>query len=572
MASTDSPYLSGQINFTGLGSGSDFNSVTDKLVEIESTHKKQMESWKADWEAKVEALQSLNTKMLSLKTTLEGMDTLSEFLVKKTTSTNTDVLTASADATAESGTHSVSVRQLAQNAVMTNNTGFSAKTAVVVSGAGQSFSYVYKGTTRSVTAPAGTTLETLTTLVNNDPGNLGVRAALLYDGTKYYMQMRGLDLGSNATLSFAGGLSNPAFDAAGDFTTTQINQNAKIKVDGWPLASNAWVETHSNSVTGVLQGVTMNLLSAGASPPSTLSITIDVDKDKIKANIQTFISQVNEVRKLFAEMQKFDSQQKKGSILTGNYGVQLVASDLRQVVAQGGKGFKGYNPGPPPSGDPFSVLAQLGVTTDADEGSPTVGLLILDEELLDDALASKPDAAAQLFAADYLGTQDVSSGNFSYYTRVSGMTKPGTYSVSYASTGAAPTNAFIDGQAASISLQDGVYYLTATSGDAKGISVRVNDPTKAGSGLVRLKLGKAGELASLLKDVTNANTGSLSIISNNYDDIIDNIDKKIEYEQKRLDRYARTLRNRFARLEALLSTYNQQQSSMQGQIAQMTKS
>ena len=57
-----------------------------------------------------------------------------------------------------------------------------------------------------------------------------------------------------------------------------------------------------------------------------------------------------------------------------------------------------------------------------------------------------------------------------------------------------------------------------------------------------------------------------------YYDIIDNIQKKIESEERRLTSKERELRNRFARLEATLSNYNSIQTSLQNQIAQLASS
>ena len=554
--------LSGQISFTGLGSGTDFNLMIEQLLQVESINQQRLELWKQDWQDKVDAFQELNTKLLSLKTTLESMDTMEEFLVKITSSSDTTVLTAAADSAAAEGTHTIVVNQLAQNAILTHNSGASAITDVVAAGAA-TFAYDYKGATYSVDLSAGTTLEGMKNLINSDPDNPGIRASIISDGTSHFLQLRGLDQGAAATLAINAATTVGGY-APANFTETQTNKNSQVRIDGWPAAT--WLESDSNTLTNVIEGLTLTLKNTGA-----VQVGVTTDTDTVKENIRTFVNQTNEVRQMVKDLTKWDEVKKKGSILTGNYGVQIISSQLKSAMAEKGLGFAYYDSTTTPAtGDRFSSLSQLGILTDADDGSPTVGLFQLDESVLAASLASDAQAVAELFAADHLGTQDVATGNFSYYSHVDGITDAGEYSISYDIDGSGNiTNAFIDGVAASI--DNATNTITSTSGNASGLVVLINDltPGSSGSGEVRIKQGKAGEIAELLKNLTNSNSGPLHILENNYEDIMDNIDTKISREQDRLERMERDLRNRFARLEALLGYYDNLSTSLGNQINQL---
>ena len=83
-----------------------------------------------------------------------------------------------------------------------------------------------------------------------------------------------------------------------------------------------------------------------------------------------------------------------GSILTGNYGVQMIQQRLKSILAQKGLGFD-YDL------DPLVSLASVGITTDSSEGSPTFGLLTFDEGTFASALRGNPDAVTRIFSADY---------------------------------------------------------------------------------------------------------------------------------------------------------------------------
>ncbi|MFW5837069.1 MAG: flagellar filament capping protein FliD, partial [Desulfovibrionaceae bacterium] len=303
-----------------------------------------------------------------------------------------------------------------------------------------------------------------------------------------------------------------------------------------------------------------------ASPPTTVSLTLSTDEESIKENVRTFVEQVNDVRQTILDMTKVDEVSNEGSILTGNYGVEnLVGQRLKDIIADLGIGFEFYNASTG-EGDYYSTLSQLGILTDAEESSPTRGLLLLDENKLSEALETNPDAVTELFAADYLGQSR--SGDLSYDTHVSGITEAGTYTVEYTSDGTQITSATIDGHAANV---DG-WTITGASGHPEaGLSVTVTDHASGTrSGDVSLKLGKTGELTDALKQMTNSTDGPIFILEDNYEDIIDNIDKKIEREESRLDRMEQRLREKFARLESLLGYYNSLGAEISSQMAQFS--
>ncbi len=560
-------YTSGQINFTGLGNGTDFNTLVEGLVKAERYHITRLETWKASWEAKMDSFKSLNTKLLALKTSLEGMDTMNEFLTKDTSTSDENVLTVSTDSSAEEGTHSILVNQLAQNKIMAHQTGYDATTSIINSSGGALvFQYSYKGVTRSLSVPDDTTLEGLKNIINSDPDNRGVRAAVISNGEKYFLQFRGLDLGADATLTIGGGTTVVGFGAA-TWGTTQTNQNSLIRVDGWPATT--WISNASNTVTGIIEGLTLNLKGTSA---SAVRLTTDTDNEAVKENVRTFVSQLNEVRTMILDLTKVNTtgDTPQGSILTGNYGVDMISQNLKNITASKGIGFISYNSLGIPE-DTIAALSQVGITTDADEGSATNGLLVLDEEVLDEALEADPDAVAKIFAANYEG--ESKSTSFSYLSHIQGVTDAGEFRVRVTVNGAgtAITSATINGHAASIS----GWEITGAAGQPEaGLAIRLDNRT-AGStqeGTVAIKLGKAGELIDELKELTNSSTGPLHILEENYTDITDSIDDKIAYEERRISNMQAFLKQKFARLDALLGTYDQKTQQLAAAIKQMTTS
>lgn len=549
--------IAGQVHFSGLGSGTDFDTLITKLVQVEQGRVTTYQKWKQSWLDKNTAFKDLNSKMLSLRTTLQGMDTIGEFLKKTAASTNTSTLTATAGGDAEIGTHTFSVLQLAKNKMMVTSSGYATLTQDINSLATDAkFTYTYKGVTVSNAIPATANLNDLVNIINTNGTNNGVRASTIFDGTNYYLQLRGLDTGSNASLVVSPTTTLPGF-LNGNFRTTQTNQDAKLKIDGWPL-SNAYISRATNSISDVIPGLTMNIKSSGAG-----TISVATDADAVVANVKTFISQVNEVRAKIRELTKYDSTTKEASILTGNYGLQILDSIMKNITAAPGIGFDRDR-------DTYVSLSPVGLSTDAMEGSPTQGLILLDETTLRNVLASNAYAVGKIFAANYMG--DTTSANTSFTSYISGITKPGTYSVSYTVAGGKITGATIGGHPA-------IFYSnssTITGGagyDEAGMVIRVNNLTNGTyTSAVNLRLGKSPELVSELGDLTNADSGPLNILQKNYITISDNIQKKIDYETKRISTMEAHLRARFSKLDVVLGKYSQIQSQLGSQIAQLTSS
>ena len=544
----------GAIYFTGLGSGTDFESMISKLVAVEQARVTTYQTWQQTWTNKVTAFQELNSAMLSLRTSLKSMDTISEFLTKSAASSDSDVVSVTADGDAEAGTYTYSVLQLAKNKTMVTTSGYSALTASVNStGATASMVYTYAGVTYSNAVPNGSTLRDLMNIINTNSATTGVRASTISDGSKYYLQLRGLDTGAENTLTISGATTLGGFKAA-NFAVTQTNQDAKFKVNGWPL-SNAWISRSTNSVTDAIDGLTLSLKASGAG-----TITVETDLDAVVDNVQSFVDQVNTVKELVQELTKYDSTSQTASILTGNYGLQMIDSMLKNVTAAGGLGFDANR-------DTYISLSSFGISTDSTEGSDTFGMLVLDTDALEEILASNAEAVARVFAANYEG--DTDSADLSYNSYVDGMTKAGDYAVSYTVKNGKLTAATIDGHKAIFSSNSNL--ITGASGqDESGLALSVANLTDGTyTHTVNLRLGKIGEMVDTLGDLTDSTSGPLAILEDNYNSIYDGIQDKIDRENDRIAQMASNLKDRFSRLDTLLGTYSELQTSLQSSIAQL---
>ena len=176
--------ISGSIKFTGLGSGTDFESIVDQLMEIESIHMNRLESWKSQWEAKMESMQGLNSRLAAVAEAAGAMDTISEFKVKQAATSDSSIITALGTNNANEGAYSIEVGQNVKHIV--NSAGVAGTTSLVAANLGAdtaSLVFSIDGTTYTTAALDNTT--TLNDLKNAIEAVVGAAAEveITDDGT-----------------------------------------------------------------------------------------------------------------------------------------------------------------------------------------------------------------------------------------------------------------------------------------------------------------------------------------------------------------------------------------------------
>jgi len=334
-------------------------------------------------------------------------------------------------------------------------------------------------------------------------------------------------------------------------------------------ATDGYIERATNSITDIIAGVTMNLTSTGGT-----TLTTSLDPDSVTDNVRTFVDAVNAVLQQIKEQTQVTTvgSNVSGSLLTGNYGLQMIQQKLKNILAQKGLGSD-YDM------DAIISLGSVGITTDTNQGSPTFGLLVMDEAAFSKALTADPDAVARLFSADYypstkeiVGGVAVESSNFRFESYVKGITGAGDFAVSYTVDGSGNiASASINGYPASV---DGNKIVAMGDGNtARGLALEIMNLTAGSySGQVHIKIGKTEELSQEIKKLTDPLSGTLEILKNNYQDIMDSIDDKIAFEERRLALMERTLRLRFANLEAVLGNYDNISTQLSSQIKSLSSS
>lgn len=414
------------IQAPGVGSNMDINNIVSQLVSAErAPAEKRLASEEALAQARLSTLGIVKSSVAEFQSAIRTLASASSFQSKITTVANERLFSATVSSAAKAGQYSVEVRQLAQAQKLVSKT-FDGVSAAVGTGTLHIKFGSYDSGTNQFTenteqdsldlaiGPSKNSLQGIRDAIN--AAGAGVTASILNDGTgerlvfssvsgaKNSLQITVTDDDGVATDD--AGLSQLAFDptalvgAGKNMEQTLQAKDALLKVDG------VSVSRSTNVVTGVLAGVTLNLKEMALDSPTTL--TIAENKSGIKESVQTFVDSFNALKGVLNKATKYDAEQKKGSLLTGDSAIRSMNTQMQRIMGDVVQGL---------SGDVRS-LADLGITSARD------GTLVVDPGRLDNALNQHIDRFAAVFA-----TTGRTSDSLVSYVRAGSNTQVGEYAV-----------------------------------------------------------------------------------------------------------------------------------------------
>jgi len=406
-----------------------------------------------------------------------------------------------------------------------------------------------------ITVTTGTTLEGLKDLINGS--NADVRAWILDDGgdgsgSKHFA-LSGENTGADYTIMFnptggstlnGTGDTEDFTDVAGIFEETTSSQNAQLQLDGYP--SSGYIERETNSITNLVEGVSLDLVGTGTS-----IIDVSTNNNAIIEKVEAFTEAFNNIRSAIQETTGYNTDTGETGSLIGNYAIQIVKSRLDSFVSSAAPGFNDPD-------DTYINLQQLGFSTDTVVGSETEGLLMLDTSVLSDALATTPDAVANVFSSYFDGITNDSQMRF--YSSLDSATA-GIYEVEVDTNTEQGRFRLENGEWGnwtSLSGGSGNYYLTGASGPETGIALNITYAAGTGTHTTELRL-RNGVMTELSREMGAllGSSGPLNTLQDSYNDTIENLEGQIDAEELRLAQYEEILVARFARLDALISRMTQ---------------
>ena len=358
-------------NFSGLASGLDTDQIVTQLVKLERQPIARLEDRKSDMRSMSQRFENVRNLMRTLGDKVRDLDSSSDVLSSKASSSDEKIVKASAAGGASIGSFGIEVLSLARPE-RTYSDVFASKTDTGLFGSGQFSIQVGSGSAATIDVDANDSLETLAAKINSSDAK--VTAGIIFDGTGYRLQVSSEESGLANALTFSedAGVSLGLSKASNEAVAAS---DAVFKIDGITMTRG------SNSVADAIPGVTLTLnATSGTQGPTTVSIERDPEAlgDKLDAFVKAYNAVADAVNKEFA----FTGTAKTGNSLAGDSTLRTLQSRIRDDVMGSVSGLSGN----------LQRLTDLGVEIAKD------GKLSLDEEKLKSAVAKDPNGVADLLA------------------------------------------------------------------------------------------------------------------------------------------------------------------------------
>jgi flagellar hook-associated protein 2 len=373
--------MSTVISSTGIGSGLDINSIVTSLTTAKAAPETNaLNRSKTSLTAEVSAFSTFNSALATFQATLATLKDPAQLASRTATLADTTIATATATSSAVAGQYSIQVQNLATAASLSSQPVASATSNV---GTG-TLTIAVGGASTSITIDGtNNTLQGIVAAINSAPNNPGVSASIITTTAGARLVLSGTATGAANTIKVTqsggdGGLAALQYDPANGLNNlkqTQAALNANFSVNDYAATS------AGNQVSGVISGVTLNLVKAtAANTPTTL--TVGNDTQGAQTSISTFVTALNGLQTSIHSLTGYDATTQTAGPLLGNQTLLSFQSQLSKILGQVNSGIAS---GP-------NSLAALGIT------ATTQGTFSTNAATLGNALTGSVDSVAKLLS------------------------------------------------------------------------------------------------------------------------------------------------------------------------------
>jgi len=346
----------------GLGAGINVQAFVQAALAAPENQVQTLQNEQTTFSSQASALQQIQNDLTNLQSAEQALSNpLGDLNAQTATSSNSAVLSGAADGTATAGIHTVAVNSLATTSSYYTNAVASGTTPIAT---GTFQLQVGSNTPVTITIDSSdNTLNGLAAAINNQ--NAGVTASVVNDASGARLALVSNQSGAAGDLTVSGNTSGFTF------TKAVTGADASLTVDGIPVTSS------TDTVTGVIPGVTLTLNSASTSP---VALTVGSDNTSATTAINNFVSAYNQAINDINTQFNVNSDGSGGGPLATDGTIQDAQSQLLNAVSYAISGNNG-----------IVNLASLGINLNND------GTLSVDSGTLQSALQNNYGAVQNFF-------------------------------------------------------------------------------------------------------------------------------------------------------------------------------
>ncbi|MGE5484573.1 MAG: flagellar filament capping protein FliD [Ignavibacteriales bacterium] len=365
------------VSLSGMVSGLDWEALVEKLMAIDRQPLLDLESRQKTIDEKRNAWKDVNTRLYNLQQKAEALKNRTTFYSMKATSSDTEIVTATATSAVPAGSYTVEVVRLARAHTVASSVQVSSTAALGITG-----NPVINGKEISITA--SDSLVSIRDKINATP-DIGVQASVVQvSPTEYRLVLTSKETGSDKAITFSDdggallGLGILVDDGTIHANTIQDATDAEVKVNSLTITR------ATNTITDAVAGLTLQLKEEG----ETATVTVSTDTQKAVDAIKAFVDQYNSAMDFIASKTSYDKETKTAGPLLGDSTITQIQSMLRRRI-------NARVPGMPVTMDNVGAIGIAGGAF----GTSDANKLVLDEAKLKEKLESNLDDVAKLFGA-----------------------------------------------------------------------------------------------------------------------------------------------------------------------------
>ncbi|MBW7474989.1 flagellar filament capping protein FliD [Paenibacillus oenotherae] len=374
--------------------------MLDKLMEYERLPYDRMKEKKTNLGSEQNIFRTINTKLSTLQTAVSDLLLGSNFNLSSATSSDEKVAKVTAAEGATTGNFDVTVNTLAKSHAIKSANITSASTYLK----GSVFTIDRAGFPQisidTSVAAAGSTngevLEYIKNQINSQDSGLSASIISVSD-TEKVLLLSSKETGLDNKMKLSGGtggielggtsLAGLGISDVDGANQTQAADNATLTVNGVDITRS------SNKINDVISGVSLNLLSTGAS-----QVNIAKDTDKIASKIEAFVTAYNDAVNMVRNNLTKPTDKTKMNPLQGDAMLKDVSDKLYTIFNRINANAADIAGG----ASPINMMSIIGLEIDKGITSGTLmtGKISFDKEKFKEKFNEDPNAVMDLFKRD----------------------------------------------------------------------------------------------------------------------------------------------------------------------------
>jgi len=320
------------LSIDGLISGINTENIISGLVQLQQRQIDRLEVRQSNIRVQQQSMQGVEGRLLGLRASMSALNRSSGsvFTSRQVSSSNENVVTATVNSSANVGSYSLRVTSRAAAHQIGSN-GFSNVSDEITTGAIR-FQVGDRPVTEITIDSSNNTVNGLVQAINAQSPDIVASVVRDQASNSNRILLTSRHTGEANQITIDNQLDTVPGIARPDFSgpAVQSAANATIQLGSGPGAIVAQYD--SNRVTGLIDGVSLNLLSV--SPDQEIVINVSRDSSQAQEAIRDFVSKFNDIIEYINDQSRYDSATEQGGPLLGNRNVANLKNQLLAMVTE----------------------------------------------------------------------------------------------------------------------------------------------------------------------------------------------------------------------------------------------